>query len=111
MIIASFDRQLFTPVPCANLHTFIIELVSEGFVALPWRQAIDAYLRETPALQQVEVKLHDSSHEQCESYWCDGDYLPDHHHEWEKRVEEELPLLRSKGILTVEVVPSGLFFC
>ncbi len=109
MIIASFDRQLFTPVPCANLHTFIIELVSEGLVALPWRQAIDAYLRETPALQQVEVKLHDSSHEQCESYWCDGDYLPTIITSG-RSVEEELPLLRSKGILTVEVVPSGCFF-
>ncbi|SJL14139.1 uncharacterized protein ARMOST_17594 [Armillaria ostoyae] len=105
IIMASFDRQLFTPVPCANLHTFIIELVSEGFVAQPWREAIDAYLCETPALQQVEVKLHNSSHEQCESYWCDGDYLPDNHHDWAKQVEEELPLLRSKGILTVEVVP------
>ncbi|KAK0226695.1 hypothetical protein IW262DRAFT_1363660 [Armillaria fumosa] len=105
MIIASFDRQLFTPIPCTNLHRFIIELVSEGLVRQPWRGAIDAYLCEAPALQQVEVKLHDSAHEQCESYWCDGDYIPDNHHGLVKQVEEELPLLRNKGILTVEVVP------
>ncbi|KAK0471554.1 hypothetical protein IW261DRAFT_1511367 [Armillaria novae-zelandiae] len=114
MIIASFDRQLFTPVPCANLHRFIIELVSEDLVAQPWREAIDAYMYEAPALQQVEVKLHDSGHEQCESYWCDGDYIkyiPNNHRDLVKQVEEDLPLLRSKGILTVEVVPSGFFFC
>ena len=111
MIIASFDRQIFTAVPCANLHRFIIELVSEAHVEQPWREAIDAYLCDTPALQQVEVKLHDSAHEQCESYWCDGDHLPEYHHDWKKQVEEELPLLRGKGILTVEVVPSGFLFC
>ncbi|KAK0434136.1 hypothetical protein EV421DRAFT_1909643 [Armillaria borealis] len=91
----------------AALQTLTVELLNNNWVPTGHTLAeVDVQINRLalPMLRHVHIKLHDDGHDECNSYWCDGDYLPQDHGEWRNQVEEQMPLLSSKGILEVEVV-------
>ncbi len=71
---------------------------------------VDIHLNRLPlhALQRVHVRLHESMHGVCSWFECDGCEFPTDHDQWKHQVEDAMPLLKSRGILEVEVVKRQL---
>ncbi|KAK0196200.1 hypothetical protein F5146DRAFT_1220780 [Armillaria mellea] len=91
----------------AAVQTLNVELLQNSWSPTgPTLAEVDAHINglALPMLQHVHVMLHNNGHDECSPYWCDGDFLPQDHDKWKKQVEEQMPLLSSKGILEVKVV-------